>query len=146
MLKKVQHSNCIAIGSLVLHHRLNRYLNNSAKETKMKKFVLFLILCMIPVIYGFQAFGQCKTILGKKICLSDLDPTRAIPGSKEFAERAWGEAGAAAYKGAAEIMQGRNGSARPLDEKQKKYLRGRYGALVDQVRVIYGATTMDKWC
>lgn len=72
--------------------------------------------------------------------LPDLDPTRAIPG---FAEKAWGEAGGAAYPSAASIMRGRHGGSQGLDEFQKRNLRPSFGDLVDQVVVIYNARMMD---
>jgi Domain of unknown function (DUF4157) len=43
-------------------------------------------------------------------------------------------------------MRERNRSGQGLDETQKRFLRQRYGELVDQVRVAYGSSMMDEWC
>lgn len=104
------------------------------------------VTLVLAFLSSVSVNAQCVTILGKKACLSDIDPTKIIPGSKEFAEQSWGEAGAAAYQAATEIMLKRHGSSQRLDETQKGLLRIRYGGLVDTVNIIYGAKMMDKWC
>ncbi|UBF30246.1 hypothetical protein K9N68_34055 (plasmid) [Kovacikia minuta CCNUW1] len=101
----------------------------------------FLLLIFISPITGVfwavPAQAVCVTVLGREVCHQDLDPTQVIPGSAEIAEQAWGEAGSTAYQAAARIMRERNGSGQGLDETQKRFLRQRYGGLVDQVRVAY---------
>ncbi len=84
----------------------------------------------------------------KKVCHQDLDPTTGIPGSAEIAEKAWGTAGRAAYPAAAETMRAKNAGrpAKGLSSAHKRLLKARYGGIVDDVRVVYNATTMDKWC
>lgn len=120
-----------------------------------RNFALFVctilgVLILSPVFVGVfnshSAQAQCiNTPLGR-VCGSDVDPTRIIPGSKEAVEQAWGEAGSAAYQAAARTMRERNGSGQGLDETQKRFLRQRYGGLVDQVSVRYGARMMSEWC
>ncbi|MDX2255632.1 MAG: DUF4157 domain-containing protein [Pseudanabaenaceae cyanobacterium bins.39] len=65
---------------------------------------------------------------------------------KPAVEELWGDAGSAAYQAAAITMRERNGGGQDLDETQKRFLRQRYGGLVDQVRVSYGSRMMDEWC
>lgn len=36
--------------------------------------------------------------------------------------------------------------AQGLSPLHKRLLKARYGGIVDNVRVVYNATTMDKWC
>ena len=64
---------------------------------------------------------------------------------KNLSEKAWGEVGAVAYKGASQFMAKNNGWGRGLDDLQKRYLRPHFGDLVDRVEVVYGATLMDEW-
>jgi hypothetical protein len=64
---------------------------------------------------------------------------------KNLSEKAWGEVGAVAYKGASQFMAKNNGWGRGLDDFQKQYLRPHFGDLVDRVEVVYGATLMDEW-
>jgi hypothetical protein len=110
-------------------------------------FLLFIFISPIAgVFWSLPAQAiYVDTPLGR-VCHQDLDPTRVIPGSAEVAEQAWGEAGSAAYQASARIMRERNGSGRGLDETQKRFLRQRYGGLVDQVRVAYGSRMMSEWC
>jgi hypothetical protein len=89
--------------------------------------------------------AHCKVWHPHHCSLTDIDPTRGIPGSKDFAENAWGEAGAVAYPAAASIMRGRHGSSQGLDSFQKRNLKPHFGDLVDQVVVIYNASMMDRW-
>src|SRR5512136_505661 len=58
---------------------------------------------------------------------------------KTLSEKAWGEVGAVAYKGASQFMAKNNGWGRGLDELQDRYLRPHFGDLVDRVEVVYGA-------
>jgi hypothetical protein len=75
---------------------------------------------------------------------NDLDPTcNRLPG---VAEKIWGEAGASGYQAAARIMRERNGNGQSLDEIQKRFLRQRYGDLVDQVSIVYSSRMMSEWC
>lgn len=85
---------------------------------------------------------------GKKICHQDLDPTVGIPGSAEVAEKLWGTAGRAAYPSAAEAMRTKNAGrpAKSLSSAHKRLLKARYGGIVDNVQVVYNATTLEKWC
>ncbi|WP_232731624.1 DUF4157 domain-containing protein [Kamptonema formosum] len=64
---------------------------------------------------------------------------------KNLSEKAWGEVGAVAYRGASQFMGKNNGWGRGLDDLQKRYLRPHFGDLVDRVEVVYGATLMDEW-
>jgi hypothetical protein len=89
--------------------------------------------------------AHCKVWHPHHCSLPDIDPTRGIPGSKDFAENAWGEAGAVAYPAAASIMRGRHGSSQGLDSFQKRNLKPHFGDLVGQVVVIYNASMMDRW-
>ena len=129
----------------------------------MKYLIACLIASTTVILVGFQnqniQAAPCgNDILSKFGCAIDpynpeenggktqqADPTKLIPGSKEFVEKAWGEAGASAYQGAATTTRGRNGSSQGLDEFQKRYLRPHFGNLVDQVAVIYNARMMDQW-
>jgi hypothetical protein len=98
---------------------------------------------LLTILWPFsEAKAHCKVWHPHHCSLPDLDPTRAIPG---FAEKAWGEAGGAAYPSAASIMRGRHGGSQGLDEFQKRNLRPSFGDLVDQVVVIYNARMMDQW-
>jgi hypothetical protein len=102
----------------------------------------------IGVVSSLPAEAKCfrNPITGKQVCsIKDLDPTTGIPGSKEFAEQAWGEAGGSAYQAAADVTRGRNGGSQGLDELQKWHLRPHFGNLVDQVAIIYSARMMDQW-
>ncbi|WP_206603131.1 hypothetical protein [Leptolyngbya ohadii] len=108
--------------------------------------LVFFISPLISVFWSLPAQAVCVTVLGREVCHQDLDPTRPIPGSADFAERAWGEAGSVAYQASARIMRERNGSGQGLDETQKQLLRLRFGGLVDQVSVIYGSRMMSEWC
>lgn len=118
---------------------------------------LTVFICTIPSVFILTAVfvgvfslspaqAQCVNTRWGRLCGSDVDPTRVIPGSAEVAEQAWGEAGSAAYQAAARIMRERNGSGQKLDETQKRFLRSRFGGLVDQVSVRYGARMMSEWC
>jgi len=95
---------------------------------------------------------ECKKVFGKKVCitvpdsLTDFDPTKLIPGSKEAVEQLWGEAGSSGYPSAAYTMYQRNSSTVPLDEQQKEILGRRYGTLVNQVGIVYNAKMMDEMC
>ncbi len=64
---------------------------------------------------------------------------------KNLSEKAWGEVGAVAYKGASQFMAKNNGWGRGLDDLQKRYLRPHFGDLVDRVEVVYSSTLMDEW-
>jgi hypothetical protein len=108
--------------------------------------LVFLISPVVSLFWSSPAHAVCVTVFGREVCHQDLDPTRPIPGSAGVAEQAWGEAGSAAYQAAARIMRERNGSGQGLDETQKRFLRQRYGELVDQVSVRYGARMMSEWC
>jgi hypothetical protein len=102
----------------------------------------------IGVVSSLPAEAKCfrNPFTGKQVCsLKDLDPTTGIPGSKEFAEQAWGEAGGSAFPSAAAIMRGRHGSSQGLDEFQRRSLRPHFGDLVDRVVVIYSAHMLDQW-
>jgi hypothetical protein len=114
---------------------------------------LFLVFTstVVGVLLNSPAQAKCvrNPITGKQVCdLQDLDPTTGIPGSAEIAEKAWGTAGRAAYPAAAQTMKARNNGrpAKSLSAAHKRLLKARYGSLVDNVRVVYNATTMDKWC
>lgn len=126
--------------------------SKTQKEDLMKSFLnLSMVFALyttlaITFLMPTQTKAQCVTILGSKHCLDDYDPTKLIPGSKEFVEKAWGEAGAVGYQAAAETMQAKNGRDQQLDDFQKKYLRVRFGDLVDKVGIVYGAKMMDEWC
>jgi hypothetical protein len=115
-------------------------------QTLLLPGVIFLSIISTFIVNSSPAQAQCTTIFGKKVCVEDLDPTKGIPGSADFAENAWGEAGSTGYQAAARIMRERNGSGQGLDEIQKRFLRQRYGELVDQVRVSYGSRMMSEWC
>ncbi|MBD2078673.1 hypothetical protein [Leptolyngbya sp. FACHB-17] len=65
--------------------------------------------------------------------------------TREIAEQAWGEAGAAAYQSAAQWMRANNGSSQGFDETQNRYLRPHFGDLLDRVAVVYNANLMDEW-
>ena len=87
-------------------------------------------------------------ITGKKVCHQDLDPTVNIPGTAEISAQAWGTAGRVGYPAAADTMRARH-AGRPvqrLSPLHKRLLKARYGGIVDNVRVVYNARTMDKWC
>jgi hypothetical protein len=109
----------------------------------------FLILLLIPIFIGAigtsVAQAQCVTVLGRRVCGEDIDPTRIIPGSAEAAEEAWAIAGRTGYPAAARWMESNNGRSQSLDETQKQYLRPWFDDLVDRVAVIYNANLMDEW-
>lgn len=65
--------------------------------------------------------------------------------TKVLAEETWGQAGTLAYPAAAKWMKTNNGSSRPLDDIQKKYLRSYFGDLVDRVAIVYDSKLMDSW-
>lgn len=115
---------------------------------KFHLFVFAVLSCLLLLCFSQPSSAVCvrNPFTGREVCHQDLDPTRLIPGSAEAVEQAWGEAGSAAYQAAARIMRERNGSGQGLDETQKRFLRQRYGGLVDQVSVRYGARMMSEWC
>jgi CVNH domain/Domain of unknown function (DUF4157) len=103
---------------------------------------LFLV-----VLQSWPAQAACIKVIGKEVCIEDLDPTKAIPGSAEVAERLWGEAGAVGYPAAAQVMQNRElAIGNQLSTRERQFLRSRYGNLVDQVSVFYDKKMMDEWC
>jgi len=102
----------------------------------------------VGILQNSPVQAECirNPLTGKKVCdIEDLDPTPGIPGSRDIAERVWGNAGSSAYQAAASAMRGRNGRSQGLDEVQKKYLRPHFGDLVDRVAIIYGARMLDQW-
>ena len=115
---------------------------------KIYLFVFAVLPCLLALYFSQPSSAVCvrNPITGREVCHQVLDPTRVIPGSAEVAEQAWGEAGSVAYQASARIMRERNGSGQGLDETQKRFLRQRYGGLVDQVRVAYGSSMMSEWC
>ena len=112
-------------------------------------FCVFCVSLLVPTLIGTigtqPAQAQCVTIFGRRVCGSDVDPTRLIPGSREAVEEAWGIAGRAGYSAAARWMEANNGRSQALDATQKQYLRPWFEGLVDRVAVVYNANLMDEW-
>ncbi|MBD2055326.1 hypothetical protein H6F88_04680 [Oculatella sp. FACHB-28] len=96
------------------------------------------------MLWSSPAQAVCVDTPFGELCHQDLDPTPHIPGSADFAEQAWGEAGSAAYQAAANWMRANNGSSQSLDALQKQYLRPHFGDLVDRAAVVYNANLMDE--
>ncbi|QDT38101.1 hypothetical protein [Stratiformator vulcanicus] len=60
-------------------------------------------------------------------------------------EELWGEAGRIAYVSAAATMRTRSPHGKPLDFWTKAILHGRFGGLVERVRIHWDVSPLDKW-
>lgn len=112
--------------------------------------LLVVTLPLSVTLGAFSVNAKCTLLNCPALDPTDsrFDPTKVIPGSAEIAAQAWGASGRAGYPAAAEIMKAKNAgrSAKGLSSLHKRLLKARYGGIVDNVRVVYNATTMDKWC
>lgn len=106
------------------------------------------LLMSLLGVFANQAQAHCKPWHPHHCSLPDIDPTKVIPGSAEISAKAWGTAGRVGYPAAADIMRAKNAGrpAQALSPSHKRLLKAQYGNIVDNVRVVYNATTMDKWC
>jgi len=113
------------------------------KFEKVTTFALALSLGAFCIDFASPLRASAKCNRFDITCNPHIKPI-----TKPLAESAWGTAGRAGYPAAAEAMKAKNAgrSAQGLSPLHKRLLKARYGNIVDNVRVIYNATMMEKWC
>jgi Domain of unknown function (DUF4157) len=129
-------------------------MDNRMNTRSRKRFISLVTISLVisSLVSLTEASSQAGILdtIGDELnnCVSGgCDPTPAIPGSAEVAEKLWGTAGRAAYPAAAKIMRERNTqTAKGLSAAHKRLLKRRYGDIVESVRVVYNARMMEKWC
>jgi hypothetical protein len=117
--------------------------------TSTTRSILHILVAMLCLSQG-SAYTQWWNPVGDKDgdgCGSwdiTCNP-RVKPITKPLVEDLWGEAGQNAYTAASRIMYQSNGSSRPLDDEQKRWLRPLFGSIVDRVAVVYNSRMMERW-